>query len=403
MNDQAPAPAARTGALAYGLLIYLVVFLCLFACPVIVLGTKTLPALLFPAYFLMILLVLTAFNRTMPLRWVLFCFILGATAVPLPTLLISRLFTIIVEADDALFYAAIVPILEETAKVVPLLALLVLPRWRYRWTAGATDLLILGAALGSGFWFYEDMLRFFTDRFSMDALFAMHAGTPHLGPFYLFPNMDVQVSVGPGIRRTAGTAAAFIGHGGATAFIGLTIGLVRLLGARLKGLIGVFWRILWVIPLIAWGWMVFDHGMYNGVQDTADLPLLLRIPYTLDGYGRTSSFVLYLLTLAAVGVERWLLWRGRWRTVSLWLSKDRLRLLKEGLKNPLGIPLHLLALRNFLRERRGLAYGLHVYHRGGGRDETRRAHLEELVQALLFWKGRLESPFASTPGAGSTD
>jgi len=398
MDRQTPAPAAQRDKIAYAMLIYLAVFLCLFSCTLIVLGKRTLPALLFPAYFIALLLVLTTFNRTMPLRWVLSCFILGATAVPLLTLLISKPFGSLLDVDSVAFYSVIVPILEETLKVVPLLILLLLPRWRYRWTAGASDLLILGAALGAGLGFYEDTLHGFLSSFSPETILSMHAGTPHLGPIYFFPNMEVKVFVGIGwVRGAGGPVAAFIGHGGATAFIGLTIGLVRLLGARLKSVLGGFWRILWLIPLAVWGWMLFDHGMFNYVDNIASLPTLLRISYMLDGYGRVSSFILYLLIFVTICVERWLLWRVRWRTVGLRLSKDRLKLMAGGLKSFLEIPLHLLALRSFLRERRGLSYGLHCYHQAGRRDTARRAYLERLARALLLWKQYLElSPSPSS-------
>jgi hypothetical protein len=394
MNEQPSAPTNRTGTLAYGMLIYLVVFLCLFSCPVVVLGAKTLPALLFPAYFLILLLVLTTFNRTVPLRWVLSCFVLGATVVPLPTLLVSAVFAALLGEDSPLFYSVAVPILEEAFKIIPLLVLLILPRWRYRWTASASDLLILGAALGAGFDFYETTLNSFASGWSAGTILDMH-DILHLGPIYPFPNLEVKTFGGIGFARTSGFLAAFIGHGGATAFIALVIGWVRLLGAWLKGKLGIVWLVLWIVPLIVWGWMVFDHGMFNYTIDTADLPLLLRVLYTLDIYGRLSTLILCLLTLATIGLERLLLWRGSWRMVGLRLSKDRLMLLKGDL-NPLSIPLHLLALRNFLRERRGLSYGLHFYHRGGGQNEKLRTYLEDLAQALLFWKSRLEVALSST-------
>lgn len=394
MNEQPTVPTNRTGTLAYGMLVYLVVFLCLFSCPVVVLGTKTLPALLFPAYFLILLLVLTIFNRTVPLRWVLSCFVLGATVVPLPTLLVSTAFAALSGEDSPLFYSVVVPILEEAFKIAPLLALLIVPRWRYRWTASATDLLILGAALGAGFDFYETVLNSFSSNWSAGIILDMH-DILHLGPIYPFPNLEVKAFGGIGLVRTSGPLAAFIGHGGATAFIALTIGWVRLLGAWLKGKLGAVWLGLWVVPLIVWGWMVFDHGMFNYTVDTADLPLLLRVPYTLGIYGRLSTFILYLLVLATIGLERLLLRRGSWRMVGLRLSKDRLTLLKGNL-NPLAILLHLLALRNFLRERRALSYGLHFYHQSGGQNEKLRTYLENLAQALRFWKSRIELAPSST-------
>jgi RsiW-degrading membrane proteinase PrsW (M82 family) len=328
------------------------------------------------------------------LRWVLSCFFLGATVVPLPTLLVSTAFAAILGEDSPLFYSVAVPILEEAFKIIPLLVLLILPRWRYRWTASATDLLILGAALGAGFDFYETTLNSLASNWSASTVLDMH-DILHLGPIYPFPNLEVKTFGGIGLARISGTLAAFIGHGGATAFIALVIGWVRLVGAWLKGKLGVIWLILWIVPLIVWGWMVFDHGMYNYTVDTADLPLLLRVPYTLGIYGRLSTFILYLLILATIGLERLLLWWGSWRMVGLRLSKDRLMLLK-GNPNLLSIPLHLLALRNFLRERRGLSCGLHFYHRSGGQNEKLQTYLENLAQALLFWKSRIELAPSST-------
>lgn len=400
MNQQPSIPAARGNRIAYAMLVYLAVFLCLSCGVLLIAGRQTLPALLFPAYFMALLLLLTIVNRTIPLRWVLFCFILGATAVPLLTLLFSKPFGNLLDVDSDIFASVIVPILEETIKTVPLLMLLVFPWWRYRRTAGATDLLILGAALGAGFAFYEDTLRGFLPGFSPDRILAMHTGTPHLGPLYFFPNMDVDVRAGTGwLLHTLDSNVAFIGHGGATAFIGLAIGLARLLGARLRGLIGGFRRIVWIIPLVAWGWMVFDHAMFNYAEDLDSLHLLLKIPYTLDGYGYLSSVALYLLILVTIGIERWLLWQGRQRTVSLRLSMDRLKVLKGALERPLEIAPHLLNLRALLRERRGLSYGLYYYHQAGKRDTAQRDYLRQLAWALLLLKRSLElSPGDSVRG-----
>jgi hypothetical protein len=245
--------------------------------------------------------------------------------------------------------------------------------------------------LGAGFGFHEDTLRGFVPGFSPDTILALHTNTPHLGPLYFFPNMDVQVRGSTDwLLGAIGPAPAFIGHGGAAAFIALAIGLARLLGAWLRGLIGGFWRIAWIIPLVVWGWTVFDHGMFNYAQDLDNLHTLLKIPYALDGYGYLSSFALYLLIPVTIGIERWLLWRERQRTADLRLSMDRLRLLKGGLKRLLDIPLHLLALRAYLRERRGLAYGLYYYHQAGGRDTGQREYLNQVTRALLLLKCSLE-------------
>lgn len=387
MNNQTSTPNVQKSRLALGgALVYLIAFVSIFVCLVLVLGKYTLPALLFPAYFVVGLVVLTALTRTVPLRWVFGCFVMGAFLVALPTLLVSGLLSLPLDAESTFFTSVLVPIVEEALKIAPLLVLLALPRWRYRWTAGASDLLVLAAALGAGFAFYEDALVSY--GYSADVL-SVYEAAPHLGPLYPFPSMTVKVAMFGWNRSSGLDLPAFVGHGGATAFIGLAIGLARLLGARFRKKLGPLSRLLWIAPLLAWVWMVVEHGMYNYTGSTSDLPALLRIPYALGAYGRVSSYVLYLLVFATMGIEGWLLWRSRWRTVTLRFPRGGLQIVTgAGLA---AIPLRLLALRGFLRERRALSYGLVFYHGEGGGDK-RRAYLEQLARALLFWKARLQPP-----------
>jgi hypothetical protein len=144
--------------------------------------------------------------------------------------------------------------------------------------------------------------------------------------------------------------------------------------------------------------MVFDHAMFNYAKGLDNLHLLLKIPYTLDGYGYLSSVALYLLIVVTIGIERWLLWQGRQRTAGLRLSMDRLKVLKGSLERPLEIAAHLLSLRVFLRERRGLTYGLY-YHQAGKRNTAQRDYLRQLAWALLLLKRSLElSPGDSARG-----
>jgi RsiW-degrading membrane proteinase PrsW (M82 family) len=336
---------------------------------------------------------------------VLVCFILGATVVPLVTLLVSGLLGKLFDVDSGPFSALIVPLVEETLKIVPLLVLLILPRWRYRWTAGATDLLVMAAALGAGFGFYEETLRSVAHGFPADALIARHANTPHLGPLYLFPNLSTQYyAYGRVLRGGPGTLPAFVGHSGATAFIGLGVGLARLLEAQLTRRLGARRRVVWVIPLVVWGWMVFDHALFNYSADPTQLSGVLKVIYALDGYGRASTYLLYLLLLAAIGIERWILHRVRWRTVDLQLPIDRLSPLKAKPTSLVDRLWALLFLRGFLLERRGLSYGLYDYHQTGRGDAAQRAYLDRLAGALLLWRHDLllplTPPVAIEQGAG---
>jgi hypothetical protein len=63
--------------------------------------------------------------------------------------------------------------------------------WRFRWNAGATDLMILGAAISGGFALHEDTLLGSIPggvygRTSADFLLRTHGAAPHLGPKYPF-------------------------------------------------------------------------------------------------------------------------------------------------------------------------------------------------------------------------
>jgi RsiW-degrading membrane proteinase PrsW (M82 family) len=138
------------------------------------------------------MLIVTVFNRTLPLRWVVFFFIHGATIVPFLTLVLAWLTTLVFGRESMFRGVVPIPILEETLKLLPLLVFLVPKRWRFRWTAGATDLMILGAAIGGGFALHEDTLLGFIPRYSQTSaeFLRTHGAAPHLGPFYLFPSMD---------------------------------------------------------------------------------------------------------------------------------------------------------------------------------------------------------------------
>jgi|GEM_PF-5250026 len=359
--------------------VYSVLYVLLFGCVVLLLITKTGAALLFPAYFLVAMLIVTVFNRTLPLRWVVLFFIYGATIVPFLTLVLAWLIKLVFGRESMFSGVVLIPILEETLKLLPLLVFLVPKRWRFRWTVGATDLMILGAAIGGGFALHEDTLLGFIPRYSQTSaefLLKTHGAAPHLGPFYLFPSMDI---------GTANTA--YIGHTAATAFVGLTIGLARFLIGRLG-------TVAWVLPLGAWTWIVFDHGLFNYVADVGRLSGILKFIYTLDGYGKLSSVALYLLLLGALLLERWILWSYRGRTKPYALTMDNLKLRKGKLNDPLEYVGQVLNLRVYLRERRGFTYGLHFYH-SSGKDKSkagqeRLSYLQQVAGALAEWKNSLE-------------
>ncbi len=357
---------------------------------------KTFPAVVFPVYSLGILLVVTALTRSLPLRWVAGLALLGATTVPMAILLSCLPFSRWLGTDSHIFRWGVVPLVEEALKVAPLLILLVSRRWRYRATVGASDLLLLGAALGAGVAFYEDALRGWIPGFSANAILEVHRASPHRGLLYLFPHMSVQASVGT-------ASAAFIGHAGAAALMGLTLGLARLLRGRLGRVPS------WILPLVAWGWSVFDHAVYNVVSGvstgqvpgSSELPRLLDLLWRIDLRGRLSSIVFYALILAALLLERGILRRAREYIAGLDLSRRRLVLLRGQFAHPAGRIAHLLGLGIYLRERRGLVYGHYYYAQGYEQDRALGTYLVHLEAVLRRHKRALELPPDQAVAQGS--
>jgi RsiW-degrading membrane proteinase PrsW (M82 family) len=387
MNAKIAEWSRRTGwGPATAISLFTLFYLLLLCLVVLVLIPKTGPALLFPAYFLLGMLLVTAVNRSLPVRWVVFCFLYGAILVSLVTILLSWPLAQLLGRDSRFFGCIIGPLLEESLKVVPLLVLLRLRWWRFRWTAGASDLMILGAAVGGGFAFFEDFTLNYMPGLGMSAarfLMETHQATPHLGPFYLFPSMDIGYS-----------NSAFIGHTAATAFVGLCLGLARMLASR-RG------KWVWILPLWAWLWMVVDHGFFNFIADTGRISGFGQFLYNLDGQGRLSSIVFYLLVVGTLVFERTILARHRRRMKPFDLNPDNLKILKSPSSGVLAFIEHLANLRIYIRERRGLGYGLHHYHsapdKSSGVASERRAYLEGVIHSLVDWKSRVEVSPSLTP------
>jgi RsiW-degrading membrane proteinase PrsW (M82 family) len=174
----------------------------------------------------------------------------------------------------------IAPLTEEPLKLLPLVIALLVPRWGLRHAHGACDLMLCAAALGSGFGYTEDFL--YHTRFP-------RAGGPHILGVAVFPD----------------AFKAFIGHGGATAFIGLTLGYLVYAASSRK---------LFTAAVAATGfvtmWMLVDHGLANYQVHVAASRWLfpIRWIWTLGGMGTLAPYVLLALTLITALAEGGLVW-----------------------------------------------------------------------------------------------
>jgi RsiW-degrading membrane proteinase PrsW (M82 family) len=189
-------------------------------------------------------LLLTWPVRALPLSSFFLLFFLGLLVVSHVTVLLQFLikgvFLPPMWSNEGIFMdnVFLAPISEEILKLLPLLLLLIRKRTRARTAFGATDLMLCGLAIGTGFHLFEDVL--------IGPIEVPTAG-PVLGGLPLVPGVEKQVVRGrPDV--------VFMGHAAGTAFMGLALGWSRYLKKS--------WR--YVPVLVVWVWMMWCHAMYNG-------------------------------------------------------------------------------------------------------------------------------------------
>jgi hypothetical protein len=276
------------------------------------------------------LALLGSFTRTVSLVELRRLFTLGAGVLGL-AILGTALFEQFEPDRGATSRTVVVPLIEETLKLAPVL----LFAWRARrgrtWTLGATDLLLLGAASGAGFAVIED--AFIRNRF----------GWPD------------SLSLLPVAESVRGRVIA--GHGVWSAISGAGIGFGLLLRSR--------GRIAWVVGLSGYAWSVFDHIGNNYDNGTrGDLADFLS---TLRAHGSNSIYIFVAFVVAAIVADALL--------VSRTLPKF------EELQPPAsgqGVA-RLLDRWRFVLKRRQLALAGFQFRRA---SPSAQAQLEPLVEAI---------------------
>lgn len=176
----------------------------------------------------------------------------------------------------------IAPITEEPLKALPLVLLLMVARWPFRWGHGAVDLMLCGFALGSGFGLFEDALRGASDY-----------------PLAVSPRIL-------GIPVFLDSYREFIGHGGTTAFVGLALGWA-IWCSRRKALLALGPLL---VAAVLW-WMMVDHALVNFAHNASfEWPLVVRWTWTLTGGGAFAPYVLFGALLATMAAEKVAVWRA---------------------------------------------------------------------------------------------
>ncbi len=164
---------------------------------------------------------------------------------------------------------------EEILKVVPLLLMCVVGRWRFRHSYGASDFMLLAGALGSGLGLFENLLH--------GHAFPGTPTSPRVLGWVVFPD----------------SIAGFVGHGASSALVGLFIGYL---------IYAIRWKKLVIIAfgLVAFAlvWMIVDHGMANYQVVGGDMFRFAAWIWAVDGRGTWTPYIFFALILATIACER---------------------------------------------------------------------------------------------------
>ena len=228
------------------------------------------------AYVLIWLLVITVLGRTLPLRILAVAFFVGvfpsmAVALAIGFPLAGMLGT------GRLFDSVLVPLLEESAKSLPILLYFWYLMRRGTWQPSMTDGLLLGFVVGAGFALHEDALY--------GRVFGSGFDGSELG--FIFPTIADQ--------RVRGVGQVFgIYHAEWTALMGLSIGAAFFFRQR--------FRRSWLIPVAALAVIWLDHGCVNYMIGGGG-GRIFEVLRALDLDGRLPVYLLLAGIVAAVVTE----------------------------------------------------------------------------------------------------
>lgn len=236
-----------------------------------------LPALANALWFAASYLLLTLPVRSLRVLAFAVFFFIGLLVVSHATLLIQLIVGVVLppmysNAGAFAHFVLLAPITEETAKLVSVALVLLIWKWTgARIAFGASDLMLVGLAIGIG-------LNLFEDMFMPNAKIV----SPGIVPNILVPWTEMQITRGrPDIVT--------INHAASTAFLGLALGWSRYLPKLIR-----------YLPVFSvWIWMMWCHALYNG-QDLLDRGHIVFFTAPLTWI---TPYVFFLAVMATIGFE----------------------------------------------------------------------------------------------------
>lgn len=261
----------------------------------LILAARSWPTVWHQVSFLVGLAILTYPARSV--RWgTIYNFFVGGMLFACVPIAVQYLIEqIILGGRSPIFGATIVAATtEEVLKVLPLVLILLVPSWTFRWRHGACDLMLCAAALGCGFGLVEDALRHKVSYPRPDS--------PAIFSYAIFND----------------SRGGFVGHGGSAALIGLALGVLLYAIAKRK-------LVLPASLLVAFttAWMMVDHALsnYQTFGSVSRWFAPLRWIWTLDRRGTLSAYAGFSLIVIAVVSERIVIQRVLWRLRHVSLAK----------------------------------------------------------------------------------
>lgn len=168
----------------------------------------------------------------------------------------------------------LIPVIEETLKLIPVAIVVLLYRRRTRLAPNPSDLLMLGCFAGAGFALAENVLLVQNSP-GIARDMARQYG-PHLGAFYLAPG--------------AWGAAGYVGHAAATGLACATFGL----GLALRARLGPSW---WAVAAGGFAWVMLEHVLTNYYVGSGSRAALLL------GNGRLTPWIFVAVAIAVVAFD----------------------------------------------------------------------------------------------------
>ncbi len=232
-------------------------------------------------WFIVEILILTMFTRTVGWRRMLSAFMRGILiAGGLTALMYGLLMAMDVESPWVIGFG------EELFKFLPVTLVVYVMYKKRKIMPNPSDWLILAVLAGAGFSMIEKAL--------WEGISFPFTYGPHLGEIYFFPDaLGVYVS---------GKEFGYIGHAAATGLVGMGVGLALWLKQKIKNNLG------FILPAVLFIWVAVEHALLNSYYANGSTALLKL------GGGQITPWLFIVFLVVVLAIDGYGLWKYLVRT-----------------------------------------------------------------------------------------